>query len=571
MYGGADVGGIRGRRTTILDAFHLKSYEGIARLPDEAGCARSPYIFVCVLRGAVGYICALMCSCCWSDEDQHDVVAKAKLKGFTRYALVPCGRGRARGGDIGHHKKGDVSAERLEARESERATCVVERDLRDGYVILGAWHKTNPVMRRAAQIIAGFKRRKSPQAYLKRWYAALGTRPPTIATCPLASLTGGNSTIELRALLPAILEATDGVTLLASPGDMRKPWDVIVRHLGWRMDRAPLAAGGINVTMLDMREAKVYTDGQGSYKVDKSQKARRGEPLSSVRQSRYRGYYPRLDSKWQSTNTPHLFFAGAASHGSDRYRYAGPGGFIHGYRFTARALWRALELTYHNEDWASVPDSTVAGPITTGVTKFPWVFHYKRQAAQLGYQKLASARPLWGKLLQRLNSAPGPYAMHGGSLCDVIVFEHNTTQNEDGEYATVHGSARYYVDMPEDLAHERFRDRPRLVMMYAFGPAAFFAPWGTVAASFTPQAPIAIDKTYSPFVSVFHPVLEYWAPGHVPPPHDPEWFNRQEGASDGSHPPIARWSPHRMSSRYHVQGGARCVDSALCLKDFNCD
>jgi hypothetical protein len=502
------IGGIRGRRTTILDAFHLKSYEGISRLTDEQGY-----------------------------EDQQDVVAAAQSRGITRYALIPCGRGRARGADIGSRVTAGGSRlpeASVEEREGGDATCIVERDLRDGSVILGAWDATNPFMRQAAESIAGFKRKQKAPEYLQKWYSVLGVPAPTIATAPLQSLLGANSSANLRRLLPALLEATDGVTALASPGDMRKPWDLVIRHLGWKMDSQPLTQGGLNVSMMDVREALVFTDGRGSFKVRKTQEVGPGEPLSTARLSRYKGHYPSLNSGYESSSVPHLFFAGAASHGADRYRYGSPGGFIHGYRFTARALWRTLEHRYHGVEWAG------------GLTTFSWQYQYARDAPTLGYNEWLATRPLWGHLMNRINRAAGIYSMHGGALCDVLVFNRGD--------AGAGSKVSYYEEMTEDQAHERFSDKPRMIVMHVFGPAQFFPPWGRVSSSFTPQAPTAIDKTYSPYVSVFHPVLEFFSPGVAPLPHDHSWFNRQEGDAMGAHPPVARWSLERGSSRYHLQG-----------------
>ena len=90
------------------------------------------------------------------------MVSAARAAGITRYALVPCGRGRARGADIGDGQQ--------DAHEAGAATCIVERDLRDGSVILGAWSKTNPHMKQAAKSIIGFKKAKRPTAYLQKWY-----------------------------------------------------------------------------------------------------------------------------------------------------------------------------------------------------------------------------------------------------------------------------------------------------------------------------------------------------------------------------------------------------------------
>ena len=159
------------------------------------------------------------------------------------------------------------------------------------------------------------------------------------------------------------------------------------------------------------------------------------------------------------------------------------------------------------------------------MTTFSWKYQYVREAARIGYHQLLSRRPIWAKLLTRINEAAGIYAMHGGALCDVIVF--------DRPPGAANGTAYYYEEMTEDQAHRRFGKKPRIIVMHVFGPAQFFAPWGQVSASISPQAPTAIDKTYSPFVSVFHPALEFFGAGVSPPPHDPSWFNRQEGDAAG--------------------------------------
>ena len=45
-----------------------------------------------------------------------------------------------------------------------------------------------------------------------------------------------------------------------------------------------------------------------------------------------------------SVNVPGMYFAGTLAHGKDWKRAAG--GFIHGFRYTARALHRILEAKY---------------------------------------------------------------------------------------------------------------------------------------------------------------------------------------------------------------------------------
>ena len=49
-----------------------------------------------------------------------------------------------------------------------------------------------------------------------------------------------------------------------------------------------------------------------------------------------------MSSTWEST-TPDLYYAGAAMEGRNR---RSPTGFIHGYRYTCRALFRTLESRY---------------------------------------------------------------------------------------------------------------------------------------------------------------------------------------------------------------------------------
>jgi hypothetical protein len=62
--------------------------------------------------------------------------------------------------------------------------------------------------------------------------------------------------------------------------------------------------------------------------------------------------YPEMDSSYQSTNVPGLYFAGTLTHGFDKGKSAG--GFIHGFRYVARALSRMLMAT-EEEPWPTTP------------------------------------------------------------------------------------------------------------------------------------------------------------------------------------------------------------------------
>ena len=51
--------------------------------------------------------------------------------------------------------------------------------------------------------------------------------------------------------------------------------------------------------------------------------------------------YPDITSEYESSNVPGLYFAGTVAHGPDWRQAAG--GFIHVFRYTAKALARILQ------------------------------------------------------------------------------------------------------------------------------------------------------------------------------------------------------------------------------------
>jgi hypothetical protein len=66
----------------------------------------------------------------------------------------------------------------------------------------------------------------------------------------------------------------------------------------------------------------------------------------------YTDKFPIMDAEYASVNVPGLHYAGNLAHGKDHLRSAG--GFIHGFRYTARALFRMLESKRHLEGgWPS--------------------------------------------------------------------------------------------------------------------------------------------------------------------------------------------------------------------------
>ncbi|KAG7459495.1 hypothetical protein MATL_G00211320 [Megalops atlanticus] len=98
-----------------------------------------------------------------------------------------------------------------------------------------------------------------------------------------------------------------------------------------------------------------------------------------------RGRLPGVTAWYEGLGTPGLFVLGTAAHSRD-YRMSA-GGFIHGFRYTVRAVHRVLEQRYHGKAW----------PATTISTSqlLPW-------------------------LLRRVNEASGPYQMFG-VLGDIVL------------------------------------------------------------------------------------------------------------------------------------------------------
>ncbi|XP_044038354.1 FAD-dependent oxidoreductase domain-containing protein 2 isoform X2 [Siniperca chuatsi] len=64
-----------------------------------------------------------------------------------------------------------------------------------------------------------------------------------------------------------------------------------------------------------------------------------------------KGRLPGVTAWYEGKNTPGLFVLGTAGHSRD-YR-SSAGGFIHGFRYTARAVHRVLEQRYHSKLWPS--------------------------------------------------------------------------------------------------------------------------------------------------------------------------------------------------------------------------
>jgi thioredoxin reductase len=101
--------------------------------------------------------------------------------------------------------------------------------------------------------------------------------------------------------------------------------------------------------------------------------------------------FPLIQPTYEVSGVPNMFIGGVATHSLDYKRSAG--GFIHGYRYTVRALFRHLEWHYQDVPWPYV---------TMPSTDLP------------------------NYMLKRINEASGPYQMFG-VLADVALLRDNGT------------------------------------------------------------------------------------------------------------------------------------------------
>ncbi|XP_074082936.1 FAD-dependent oxidoreductase domain-containing protein 2 [Macrotis lagotis] len=101
--------------------------------------------------------------------------------------------------------------------------------------------------------------------------------------------------------------------------------------------------------------------------------------------------YPLIKASYESKRTRGLFVLGTASHSVDYRKSAG--GFIHGFRYTARAIHRLLEHRHHGIPWPSP-----VYPITQ----------------------------LTNTIIRRVNEASGLYQMFS-VLADIILLKENAT------------------------------------------------------------------------------------------------------------------------------------------------
>ena len=183
--------------------------------------------------------------------------------------------------------------------------------------------------------------------------------------------------------------------------------------------------------------------------------------------------FPAMNGAYESVDVPGLYFAGTLTQQLD-YRHS-TNGFIHGFRYGARALCRVLDERHHGIAWPSREvDATPAG--------------------------------LTSEILDRVNRSSALWQQFG-TLADVVV-------------VAADGSARYYEEMP--VRHVRERDfRP--------GDQVFTA---TLDYGPDPRPPFdgsSEPADANPVSSYFHPVVRHVVDGadagvvHLPSDLENEW------------------------------------------------
>lgn len=193
----------------------------------------------------------------------------------------------------------------------------------------------------------------------------------------------------------------------------------------------------------------------------------------------YNGKYPVMTSEYESANVPGMYFAGQLAHGKDHMRSAG--GFIHGFRYTARALYRILESKRHLEggwpeggraiflgiqDW----DGGI-GMKEAGCNPGDWIAPLGAPencnstsalpATTTAATKNTTFESMLDKLFARINTASGPYQM-ASVLGDGIVF--SSRSNGKGKAVT----ADFWEEVPFEYFNAKFSKSPRLYWQFGY-------------------------------------------------------------------------------------------------------
>jgi len=168
-------------------------------------------------------------------------------------------------------------------------------------------------------------------------------------------------------------------------------------------------------------------------------------PLKKV----HRMKYPDIFDTYQAVDIPGLYFAGSSAHSLDYRKSAG--GFIHGFRYSVRALFRHLMESRYGVPW---PSDTYDLSTKQGRSSF------------------------LAKFLHRWANTAGPYHMFGGTLLDGAVFKRELKGKQltclkpvnDPNCVEKHSiTAEYFEEMPSSLMFEKCTNHTCLIWYFRHG------------------------------------------------------------------------------------------------------
>eukprot|EP01047_Picozoa_sp_COSAG01_P032598 COSAG01_NODE_2364_length_7819_cov_14.933549_4_plen_990_part_00 len=146
-----------------------------------------------------------------------------------------------------------------------------------------------------------------------------------------------------------------------------------------------------------------------------------------------------MDDEYQSINVPGLYFAGALSHGKDFKRSAG--GFIHGFRYTARALSNILMAKYEDTPWPST------------------MYEFKKSP-----EDAKTLDMLTDMFMSQIDSAAAPYQMIS-TMAHGVIFECENWPAGSSTPASI--TAKYVKDVPWDFFNIKYRNHSRVAWTFS--------------------------------------------------------------------------------------------------------
>lgn len=234
----------------------------------------------------------------------------------------------------------------------------------------------------------------------------------------------------------------------------------------------------------------------------------------------HHGKYPDIDAGYEAKQVPGLYFAGALTHGLDFRKSSG--GFIHGFRYTARALFRLLEERHFGVPWPH--ESVPLCPQRTDGDK------QGESGAEVGVDALAR------RMHRRINEAAGPYQMYD-ALGDMVVFE--APFSADSCW-----TARYLEEVPLAMFHERYHAVPRLTWVFKYSDH-FHGPMVLKRLRVPTRNPVDAHLT-----NFLHPHVSFYGAGSRRPKMDhvilDDVFTQWQSAEFYS--PLVRFVAHATSS-----------------------